>query len=372
MKEGQGGVTLTELCIVVAGMFLLAMIAMPRWADLTIKAREGATKGKLGAMKTALKVYYVDHEGDFPADLDALVPRYIGEVPKAHPAPHHPASKAVRVGATLPEAVDDSGGWSYINGPGDSLQGTILVNCTHDGSKGEPWAAVPSASPDSSLVASSDLSPAAPSVSSLVTTSGPSPAAPSDSPAARPAGDAKPAICVATQGEKRPVWGLRRVVVWVRYLKRPARRWWTYARVKVRGTSTVKRRTVKQVKARRTAKVRRYKSVVRRVSSVRTRVRRTVKRIRTIKRRAVKWVRTVKRRIVKQRTVKRRTVKRVKARQAVKVRRVARSEPAVWGLKPVVRWVKYRMGATEEGRPPTASEGRAGLPGPDQPQPVSL
>ncbi|HTA77767.1 MAG TPA: prepilin-type N-terminal cleavage/methylation domain-containing protein, partial [bacterium] len=46
------GFTLIELMIVVAIIGILAAIAIPRFAQMLEKSKEGATKGNIGAMKS--------------------------------------------------------------------------------------------------------------------------------------------------------------------------------------------------------------------------------------------------------------------------------------------------------------------------------
>ena len=68
------GFTLIELMIVVAIIGILAAIAIPKFAQLITKSNEANTKGNLGAMRSALSIYYRDMEGWYPTDstLNAL------------------------------------------------------------------------------------------------------------------------------------------------------------------------------------------------------------------------------------------------------------------------------------------------------------
>ena len=57
------GFTLIELMIVVAIIGILAAIAIPKFADLIRKSNEGATKGNLGSVRSALSIYFADNDG---------------------------------------------------------------------------------------------------------------------------------------------------------------------------------------------------------------------------------------------------------------------------------------------------------------------
>src|SRR5579862_2030216 len=66
------GFTLIELMIVVAIIGILAAIAIPRFAQMLEKSREGATKGNLGSIKSAASIYYGDTQGVWPSTLQTL------------------------------------------------------------------------------------------------------------------------------------------------------------------------------------------------------------------------------------------------------------------------------------------------------------
>src|SRR5450432_4135464 len=66
MLKTRKGFTLIELMIVVAIIGILAAIAIPQFANLIAKSQEGATKGNLGSLRSALSIYYGDSEGVYP------------------------------------------------------------------------------------------------------------------------------------------------------------------------------------------------------------------------------------------------------------------------------------------------------------------
>lgn len=72
MKKIQKGFTLIELMIVVAIIGILAAIALPKFADMLEKSREGATKGNFTAIKSAINLYTADQAGLVPTDITAI------------------------------------------------------------------------------------------------------------------------------------------------------------------------------------------------------------------------------------------------------------------------------------------------------------
>jgi prepilin-type N-terminal cleavage/methylation domain-containing protein len=65
-NRGDSGFTLIELMLVVAILSLLAAIAIPKFGNMIIKAKEAAVKANLGALRGALTIYYSDNEGIYP------------------------------------------------------------------------------------------------------------------------------------------------------------------------------------------------------------------------------------------------------------------------------------------------------------------
>lgn len=141
------GFTLIELMIVVAIIGILAAVAVPKFADLINKAKEGATKNALGAVRSALQVYYGDNEGRYPTDnLASLLPdgKYINEIPVAKlPKTGHDDKANVNAGSVNDPDPATGGGWAYFNDPNSpTTWGTFVVNCTHTNLKNEVWSTI--------------------------------------------------------------------------------------------------------------------------------------------------------------------------------------------------------------------------------------
>lgn len=136
------------LCAIPIGGFfmvpvigILAAIAIPRYAQMLEKSREGATKGNLGALKSAASIYYGDHNGKWPSNLEKdLVPKYIDAIPPVKATGAFVAGAQSPVGnnvamAKQGEVPSGSGsGWLY-----DSALGKVYVNSTVHDSKKVPY-----------------------------------------------------------------------------------------------------------------------------------------------------------------------------------------------------------------------------------------
>jgi prepilin-type N-terminal cleavage/methylation domain-containing protein len=133
----NSGLTLVELMIVVLVIGVLASIETPNLAELIRKSNEGATKGNLGTIRSALTLYFGDSEGQYPSDISALTvgARYIAALPTAKIPSYHPDASAV----TMAIASNDGAGWVYDNVSNDSNMGSVWVNCTHTDTKGSSW-----------------------------------------------------------------------------------------------------------------------------------------------------------------------------------------------------------------------------------------
>jgi type IV pilus assembly protein PilA len=148
-KLGQRGFTLIELMIVVAIIGILAAVAIPKFAEMLRKSKEGATKGGLTNLKSALTIYISDNEGATPnlwngtaVDMSALCPKYMEAAPTVKLGTYHQDTNAVARSIVVPgdflvstrtvtNATTDLGGWMYTSQTG----GSFWVNCSHTDTK---------------------------------------------------------------------------------------------------------------------------------------------------------------------------------------------------------------------------------------------
>ena len=149
------GFTLIELMIVVAIIGILAAIAIPKFADLISKSKEGATKGGLSAVRSSLQVYYGDNEGVFPQDTLAVLiadGKYINAIPEAKlpgtglaDSNNVTAYSSTTAGSFITSAgatLDTSAlaGWIYANDMSvNSSWGDFCVATSAEDLKGTRW-----------------------------------------------------------------------------------------------------------------------------------------------------------------------------------------------------------------------------------------
>lgn len=138
------GFTLMELMVVIAIIGILGAVAAARFGGVMERGKEGATRGGLTSLRSALQIYYGDNQ-DFPSDdLTSLTAsgKYISDLPIVKlPGTGHPDNRHVSVGDSPAAAVTDTGGWAYVNDPVSPSFGSLLVNCTHADRKGAVWSA---------------------------------------------------------------------------------------------------------------------------------------------------------------------------------------------------------------------------------------
>ncbi len=164
------GFTLVELMIVIAIIGILAGIAVPRYMNFLKRSKEGATKGSLGALRSALNIYYADTEFYFP-EIIAIDPgwpnwlytadgygwqvhndfkNYLDDIPNCDigPPPSAPIPtrntvwhQGIQWSSTTPTPANDDVGWWFYRST-DAVTGLtttarIYINVKGTDYKGE-------------------------------------------------------------------------------------------------------------------------------------------------------------------------------------------------------------------------------------------
>ena len=138
MRKIQDGFTLVELMLTVAIIGILAAIISINYGSSIQKSSEALTKGNLGAIRSALSIYYGDNEGNFPYDDLTSISnngRYLLKFPITRIQPYHSDTTLV----TPETSVSETGGWSYNNSDDSAGWGNIHVGCLHQDSRSLVW-----------------------------------------------------------------------------------------------------------------------------------------------------------------------------------------------------------------------------------------
>jgi type II secretory pathway pseudopilin PulG len=131
--------------LVVAIIGFLAAIALPKFANLVIKAREAQDRGSLGGIRSAISIYYADNAfmpENFAWLEDFLVPKYMDRIPAADLK--HIDSHGRSSGSYSTATVPQDNKWTGNNTPwAEEVNGGVLVevriSCTHTDSKNVVW-----------------------------------------------------------------------------------------------------------------------------------------------------------------------------------------------------------------------------------------
>jgi type II secretory pathway pseudopilin PulG len=140
--------------VIAAGLFvpgvavlgIMAAIAIPSFAKLSTRSKEGAAMGRLGSLRAATAIYYGDHDGKYPADLSQLT-----EAAQGPGVPNHASASGVEVyGAEVCSGskqfgqeivgakLRDTGKWGYVADEKAPCYGQVFIDCTHNDTKGKP------------------------------------------------------------------------------------------------------------------------------------------------------------------------------------------------------------------------------------------
>ena len=146
---GYGKIEFIVVIVIVAIMAIILTTGVPSLGihsvhDIILKYKENDTKAALGSLRTAIAMYYADHDGNYPsANIVAELTqdrKYLDKIPSVHIG-RHPRSNNILV--TDLDKDQDTGDWAYkVDDSTDStgkVKGQIWINCTHKDSQGHVW-----------------------------------------------------------------------------------------------------------------------------------------------------------------------------------------------------------------------------------------
>ncbi len=132
MLRSRRGFTLIELVIVIVILGILAAVAIPRYVDLSSKAREASTKGCLGGLRAAIAVFYaskaVYETARYPSSQGELEDSLVeGRIPDNPYDDDSTANNIVLTDQSI-GTVASGGGWAYSSASGRIWANTSTVS----------------------------------------------------------------------------------------------------------------------------------------------------------------------------------------------------------------------------------------------------
>jgi type IV pilus assembly protein PilA len=125
-KLNERGFTLIELVIIIVILGILAAVAIPKYKDITAKAKESAARAALGGLRSGITIWYANQAvntgtASWPA-IDSL--RTSGAVmeqsiPKNPYQSDASAPDSIVTGVTKGLVVGTRGGWAYKASTGE-------------------------------------------------------------------------------------------------------------------------------------------------------------------------------------------------------------------------------------------------------------
>ncbi|RME19386.1 MAG: prepilin-type N-terminal cleavage/methylation domain-containing protein [Candidatus Zixiibacteriota bacterium] len=133
-KRNQSGFTLIELVIIIVVLGILAAVAIPKYQDITGQAKEAATRGALGSLRSGITIFYANKAvttgtATWPTLAELSTPGTVmaQAIPKN---PYQAATNApdsIVTGVTKGVIVGSRGGWAYNATTGEIWPNTNVV-----------------------------------------------------------------------------------------------------------------------------------------------------------------------------------------------------------------------------------------------------
>lgn len=136
--KSRSGFTLVELIAVIVILSIVAVYVAPKYQELYLQALLSEAKAQLATVRSALNIYYAQHEGHYPDTIDGSL-FADGTVPAVTVTAgdyYHRyitiTSNAVVVvvhddGKVIPPDITNAGGWIYAISP-DRTKCDVRIN----------------------------------------------------------------------------------------------------------------------------------------------------------------------------------------------------------------------------------------------------
>ncbi len=145
------GFTWIEIVILIALLGILSALIYPRFQQMQESGREAATKSNIGAVKSAISIYYGDHEGIWPTTLDVNdkttgfgFGNYLDSMPKVKATHPNDPSKSPEGSDVVYKTFNDEPSLAVPNSAGKGWRyeretGRIWVNNSYLDSQGASY-----------------------------------------------------------------------------------------------------------------------------------------------------------------------------------------------------------------------------------------
>ena len=121
--NNQKGFTLIELVMIIVILGILAAVAIPKYQDLSDEAKEAAARGALGAVRSAITIYYANHAVQDSAHwppIDSVRNAIMAQgIPKNPYCADADYPDSVVAGVTKGTLVGTDCGWAYLVADGE-------------------------------------------------------------------------------------------------------------------------------------------------------------------------------------------------------------------------------------------------------------
>jgi len=139
INRNEKGFTLIELVIIIVILGILAAVAIPKYQDMSAQAKEAASRGSLGNIRSGITIYYANQAVTTGiAAWPTLVQLTTANTVLATPMPKNPyqlnanAPDSVVTGVTKGTIVGARGGWAYLAATGEIWLNTSTAGITEN------------------------------------------------------------------------------------------------------------------------------------------------------------------------------------------------------------------------------------------------